>query len=122
MGIFCVNDNITKEYLESKGFELSVKKIGVVYELRIVARYRYTSHLCYYYYFPKTQCNVENILQEISTLEVRYYDEHYRTITESFVLNMPKTQFDVDVIIKQCIDIVRDKCKGAEKISIKSIK
>lgn len=120
MGIFSVNDNITKEYLESKGFELIVKNIGVVYKLKIVANYGCTSHRCYYYYFPKTQCDVENILHEISTLEVRYYDEHYRTVTESFVLNMPKTQFDMDVIIKQCIDIVKDKCKQSHRISIKN--
>lgn len=122
MGIFSKEELITKEYLESKGFELTVKKIGVVYKLKIVASYGCIAHKCYYYYFPKTQCDVENILQEISTLEVSYYDEHYRTITESFVLNKPKTQFDMDVIIKQCIDIVKDKCKGAVKIFIKPIK
>lgn len=120
MGIFSVNDNITKEYLESKGFKLTCKEFGVVYKLEILAHYGGMSHRCYYYYFPKTQCDVENILHEMSTLEVRYYDEHGRTITESFVLNNPKTQFDMDVIIKQCIDIVKDKCKQSYKISIKN--
>ena len=52
-------------------------------------------------------------------LEVNYFDKQYRTITESFVLNNPKTQFDMDVIIKQCIDIVKDKCKQFDKILIK---
>lgn len=122
MGIFSKDEPITKEYLESKGFELTVKRIGVVYKLKIVASYGYMGHRCYYYYFPKSQCDVENILQEISTLEVRCYDEHYRTITESFVLNNPKTQFDMDVIIKQCIDIVKDKCKNAVKIFTNYIK
>lgn len=122
MGIFSKEELITREYLESKGFELAVKQFGVVYKLKIVASYGYIAHKCYYYYFPKSQCDVENILQEISTLEVRCYDEHYRTITESFVLNNPKTQFDMDVIIKQCIDIVKDKCKGAVKIFTKPIK
>lgn len=121
MGIFSVNDNITKEYLESKGFKLTAKQFGVTYKLEIKAKYGDISHICYYYYFPKTQCDVENILHEISTLEVRYFDEHYRTITESFVLNKPKTQFDMEMIIKQCIDIVKDKCKGAKKIFIKPI-
>lgn len=122
IGIFSKDEPITKEYLESKGFELTVKNIGVVYKLKIVAIYGCTAHKCYYYYFPKSHCDVENILHEISTLEVRYYDEHYRTITESFVINIPKTQFDMDVVIKQCINIVKDKCKDAQKVITKPIK
>lgn len=120
MGIFSKEELITKEYLESKGFKLTAKQFGVTYKLEIKAKYGYISQKCYYYYFPKTQCDVENILHEISTLEVRYFDEHHRTVTESFALNIPKTQFDMDVIIKQCIDIVKDKCKQSDKISIKN--
>ena len=78
----------------------------------------YLTHNSYYYYFPKTQCDVENILHEISMLEVNYFDKQYRTINDSFVLNNPKTQFDMDMVIQQCFDIVKKKCKQATKISV----
>lgn len=120
MGLFYKEDLITKEYLESKGFKLTVKKNIVAYELKIIASYGSTSHNSYYYYFPKTQCDIENILHETSILEVNYYSNHYRTITESFVLNNPKTQFDMDMVIHQCFDIVKKKCKQAVKISVET--
>ena len=120
MGLFCKEDLITKEYLESKGFKLIIGKHGVSYKLKIVVDYGYgyLSHNSYYYYFPKTQCDVENILHEISMLEVNYFDKQYRTINDSFVLNNPKTQFDMDMMIQQCFDIVKKKCKQAAKISV----
>ena len=55
MGIFSKEEPITKEYLESKGFELTVKQFGVTYKLEIKAKYGYISNRCYYYYFPKSQ-------------------------------------------------------------------
>ena len=102
MGLFCKEDLITKEYLESKGFKLIIGKNGVSYKLKIVVNYghEYLSHNSYYYYFPKTQCDVENILHEISMLEVNYFDKQYRTINDSFILNNPKTQFDMDLVIQ----------------------
>ena len=120
MGLFYKEDLITKEYLESKGFKLIVGKNGVAYKLKIVASYGYgySSHNSYYYYFPKTQCDVENILHEISMLEVNYFDKRYRPINDSFVLNNPKTQFDMDMVIQQCFDIIKRKCKQATKISV----
>ena len=120
MGLFCKEDLITKEYLESKGFKLIIGKHGVSYKLKIVVDYGYgyLSHNSYYYYFPKTQCDVENILHEISMLEVNYFDKQYRTINDSFVLNNPKTQFDMDMVIQQCFDIIKRKCKQATKISV----
>lgn len=120
MGLFCKEDLITKEYLESKGFKLIIGKNGVSYKLKLVVDYGhgYLTHNSYYYYFPKTQCDVENILHEISMLEVNYFDKQYRTINDSFVLNNPKTQFDMDMIIQQCFDIVKKKCKQATKISV----
>lgn len=120
MGLFYKEDPITKEYLESKGFKLIVGKNGVAYKLKIVASYGYgySSHNSYYYYFPKTQCDVENILHEISMLEVNYFDTQYRPINNSFVLNNPKTQFDMDMVIQQCFDIIKKKCKQATKISV----
>ena len=122
MGLFCKEDLITKEYLESKGFKLIIGKHGVSYKLKIVVDYGYgyLSHNSYYYYFPKTQCDVENILHEISMLEVNYFDKQYRTINDSFILNNPKTQFDMDMMIQQCFDIVKKKCKQAVKISVKN--
>lgn len=92
----------------------------MAYELKIIASYGSTSHNSYYYYFPKTQCDVENILHEISMLEVNYFDKQYRTITESFVINNPKTQFDMDMVIQQCFDIVKKKDKQAVKISVET--
>ena len=122
MGLFYKEDLITKEYLESKGFKLIVGKNGVSYKLKLVVDYGYgyLTHNSYYYYFPKTQCDVENILHEISMLEVNYFDKQYRTINDSFVLNNPKTQFDMDMVIQQCFDIVKKKCKQAVKISVEN--
>ena len=122
MGLFYKEDLITKEYLESKGFKLTIRKNEVVYKLKIVASYGYgySSHNSYYYYFPKTQCDVENILHEISRLEVNYFDKQYHNINDSFVLNNPKTQFDMDMVIQQCFDIVKKKCKQAVKISVEN--
>ena len=124
MGIFSKEEPITKEYLESKGFKLTVEKNIVAYKLKIIASYGSTSHNSYYYYFPKTQCDIENILHEISMLEVNYevnyFDKLYSTRNDSFVLNNPKTQFDMDMVIQQCFDIVKDKCKQATKISVKN--
>ena len=122
MGIFSKDEPITKEYLESKGFELTVKQFGVTYKLEIKARYKFSSHKCYYYYFPKSQCEVDGILHEISMFEVRYYDQDFRTVTETIEMDVPKTQFDMDTMILQCINIVKDKCKDAEKIFTKPIK
>lgn len=122
MGIFSKEDLITKEYLESKGFELTVKKFGVVYKLEINVKYGQISHRCHYYYFPKTQCDVDNILREKSMLEVRYYDNSFRTVMETFDFDIPITQFDMDTLILRCINIIQDKCKGAVKISTKLIK
>lgn len=120
MGLFEKEEPITKEYLESKGFKLIVGKNGVSYKLKIACSYGqgYLTHYSYYYYFPKTQCDVENILYEISMLEVNYFDKQYRIINDSFVLNNPKTQFDMDMVIQQCFDIVKKKCKQAAKISV----
>lgn len=122
MGLFYKEDLITKEYLESKGFKLTIRKNEVVYKLKIVVSYGYgyLSHNSYYYYFPKTQCDVENILHEISMLEVTYFDKQYRNRNDSFVLNNPKTQFDMDMVIQQCFDIVKKKCKQATKISVET--
>ena len=123
MGIFSKEEPITKEYLESKGFELTVKNIGVVYKLKIVAGYRYTAHRCYYYYFPKSQCDIDGILRETSMLEVKYYDDETgKTMTEIIELNIPKTQFDLDTLVLQCMDIIRSKCKNAVKIFTNYIK
>ena len=122
MGIFSKEEPITKEYLESKGFELTVKQFGVVYKLQIKARYKFSSHKCYYYYFPKSQCEVDGILNEISMLEVRYFNQDFKTVTETIKMDIPKTQFDMDTMILQCINIVQDKCKGSEKIFTKPIK
>ena len=122
MGIFSKDEPITKEYLESRGFELTVKQFGVVYKLEIKAKYRYSSHKCYYYYFPKSQCEIDGILHEISMLEVRYYNQDFRTVTETIEIDVPKTQFDIDTTILRCITIVKDKCKDAEKIFTKPIK
>lgn len=122
MGIFSKEEPITKEYLESSGFELTVKQFGVVYKLEIKARYKYSSHKCYYYYFPKAQCEVDGILHEISMLEVRYYNQDFKTVTETIEMDVPKNQFDIDTMILKCIKIVNDKCKGAEKIFTKPIK
>lgn len=122
MGIFSKEEPITKEYLESKGFELTVKQFGVTYKLGIKAKYGYITHRCYYYYFPKSQCEVDGILHEISMLEVRYYNQDFKTVTETIKMDTPKTQFDMDTMILQCINIVHDKCKGAEKIFTKQIK
>ena len=122
MGIFSKDEPITKEYLESKGFELTVKLFGVVYKLEIKARYKFSSHKCYYYYFPKSQCEVDGILREISMFEVRYYDQDFRTVTETIEMDVPKSQFDIDATILRCINIVKDKCKDAEKIFTKPIK
>lgn len=122
MGIFSKDEPITKEYLESSGFELTVKQFGVVYKLEIKAKYRYSSHKCYYYYFPKSQCEIDGILREISMLEVRYYNQDFRTVTETIEIDVPKTQFDIDTTILRCIKIVKDKCKDAEKIFTKPIK
>ena len=122
MGLFEKEEPITKEYLESKGFKLTIRKNEVVYKLKIVVSYGYgyLSHNSYYYYFPKTQCDVENILHEISMLEVTYFDKQYRNRNDSFVLNNPKTQFDMDMVIQQCFDIVKKKCKQAVKISVET--
>lgn len=122
MGLFEKEEPITKEYLESKGFKLTIRKNEVVYKLKIVVSYGYgyLSHNSYYYYFPKTQCDVENILHEISMLEVTYFDKQYRNRNDSFVLNNPKTQFDMDMVIQQCFDIVKKKCKQATKISVET--
>ena len=123
MGIFSKEEPITKEYLESMGFELTVKKIGVVYKLKIVASYGYIAHRCYYYYFPKSQCSIDDILRETSMLEVKYYDDETgKTITEIIELDIPKTQFDLDTLVLQCSDIIRSKCKNAVKIFTKAIK
>ena len=122
MGIFSKEEPITKEYLESNGFELTVKQFGVVYKLEIKAKYKYSSHRCYYYYFPNTQCEVDGILHEISMLEVRYYNQDFKTVTETIKMDIPKTQFDLDTMILECIKIVNDKCKDAEKIFTKPIK
>ena len=122
MGIFSKEEPITKEYLESSGFELTVKQFGVVYKLEIKAKYKYSSHKCYYYYFPKAQCEVDGILHEISMLEVRYYNQDFRTVTETIKMDIPKTQFDLDTMILKCIKIVNDKCKDVEKIFTKPIK
>ena len=122
MGIFSKDEPITKEYLESSGFELTVKQFGVVYKLEIKAKYRYSSHKCYYYYFPKSQCEIDGILHEISMLEVRYYNQDFRTVTETIEIDVPNTQFDIDTTILRCIKIVKDKCKDAEKIFTKPIK
>lgn len=122
MGIFSKEEPITKEYLESSGFVLTVKQFGVVYKLEIKARYKYSSHKCYYYYFPKAQCEVDGILHEISMLEVRYYNQDFKTVTETIKMDIPKTQFDIDTMILKCIKIVNDKCKDAEKIFTKPIK
>ena len=122
MGIFSKEELITKEYLESSGFELTVKQFGVVYKLEIKAKYKYSSHKCYYYYFPKSQCEVDGILHEISMLEVRYYNQDFKTVTETIKMDIPKTQFDLDTMILKRIKIVNDKCKGAEEIFTKPIK
>lgn len=122
MGIFSKDELITKEYLESNGFELTVKKIGVVYKLKIVASYGYIAHKCYYYYFPKSQCDIAGILRETSMLEVNYYDETGKTISEIIELEVPKTQFDLDTLVLQCVDIIRSKCKNTVKIFTKAIK
>ena len=122
MGIFSKEEPITKEYLESKGFELTVKQFGVVYKLEIKAKYKYSSHKCYYYYFPKAQCEVDGILHEISRLEVKYYNQDFKTVVETIKMDIPKTQFDIDTMILKCIKIVNDKCKDAEKIFTKPIK
>ena len=94
----------------------------MVYKLKIVASYGCTAHKCYYYYFPKSQCDVENVLHEISMLEVRYYNQDFKTVAETIEMDVPKTQFDIDTMILKCIKIVNDKCKGAEKIFTKPIK
>lgn len=122
MGIFSKDEPITKEYLESRGFELTVKRIGVVYKLKIVASYGYMGHRCYYYYFPKSQCDIDGILREVSMLEVKYYDETGKTMTEIIELDIPKTQCDLDMLVLQCTNIIRSKCKNAVKIFTKSIK
>lgn len=112
MGIFSKEEPITKEYLESKGFELTVKQFGVAYKLKVVAGYG-----CYYYYFPKSQCDIDGILREISMLDIRYYDEETEEIINEIIeLEVPKTQFDLDTTILRCIKIVNDKCKYAEHI------
>ena len=120
MGLFYKEDLITKEYLESKGFKLTIRKNEVVYKLKIVTSYGYgySCHNSYYYYFPETQCDIENILHEISMLEVNYFNKQYRNITDSFILNNPKTQFDMDMVIQQCINIVKKKSEKSAKISI----
>lgn len=123
MGIFSKEEPITKEYLESKGFELTVKRFGVVYKLKIVASYGYMGHRSYYYYFPKSQCDIDGILRETSMLEVKYYDDETgKTMTEIIELDIPKTQFDLDTLVLQCIDIIRSKCKNAVKIFTNYIK
>ena len=123
MGIFSKEDLITKEYLESKGFELTVKRIGVVYKLKIVASYGCMGHRCYYYYFPESQCDIDGILRETSMLEVKYYDDETgKTMTEIIELDIPKTQFDLDTLVLQCMDIIRSKCKNAVKIFTNYIK
>ena len=123
MGIFSKDEPITKEYLESSGFELTVKQFGVVYKLKIVASYGYMGHRCYYYYFPKSQCDIEGILQETSMLEVNYYDDETgKTINKIIELEVPKTQFDLDTLVLQCVDIIRSKCKNTVKIFTKAIK
>ena len=53
-------------------------------------------------------------------LEVTYFDKQYRNRNDSFVLNNPKTQFDMDMVIQQCFDIVKKKCKQATKISVET--
>lgn len=122
MGIFSKDEPITKEYLESSGFELTVKPFGVVYKLEIKTRYKFSSHKCYYYYFPKSQCEVDGILHEISMFEVRYYDQDFKTVIEIIEMDTPKTQFDLDTMILRCTKIVKDKCKDAEEIFTKPIK
>ena len=123
MGIFSKEEPITKEYLESRGFELTVKRIGVVYKLKIVASYGFMGHRCYYYYFPKSQCDIDGILRETSMLEVKYYDDETgKTMTEIIELDIPKTQFELDTLVLQCMDIIRSKCKNAVKIFTNYIK
>lgn len=123
MGLFSKEEPITKEYLESRGFELTVKWIGVVYKLKIVASYGYMGHRCYYYYFPKSQCDIDGILRETSMLEVKYYDDETgKIMTEIIELDIPKTQFDLDTLVLQCMDIIRSKCKNAVKIFTNYIK
>ena len=80
-------------------------------------------HRCYYYYFPKSQCDIDGILRETSMLEVKYYDDETgKTMTEIIELDIPKTQFDLDTLVLQCMDIIRSKCKNAVKIFTNYIK
>lgn len=109
MSIFSLEEQITREYLKSKGFSLYLTNEKIlVHKLDITIQYECMSFRCSYYFNPGIgdENDEFNYCPKISQFNLTSENKDFEIVTSIIGLEHPKTQFDMDMIIEHCIQLI----------------